>query len=414
MTRLEDSYKVAVIGAGPAGIVAAIFAAKSGASVVLLEKNDRVGRKILATGNGRCNITNQNITIDRYHGKNVSFAAPIFASFNQQEAMKYFESIGIVLKEEDRGRMFPKSDQASSIVEALESQLASTGVMVKTSFTVKNIEKNQKWHIVSENGESFDAESLVLATGGKAAYQLGSSGDGLFWARNLGHEIIPIHAALVPVITEEATKDIMGIRLVSNASLFADGKLITQRSGDILFTHFGISGPAAMGLARDADIMLSEGKRVEISLDITPEYEADQLDEMIASIANIDGKKNVKNVLSGLFSKNLVNYILSKLNIDSETKAAELSKKQRREIVGIFKDFRFTIKGVRPLKEAQVMAGGVNTDELTAHLESKIVPGLYFAGEIIDIDGDSGGFNLQWAWSSGKVAGTAAAGALNE
>lgn len=410
----SEHYDVAIVGAGPAGIMAAIFAAKTGAQVALFEKNEKIGRKILATGNGRCNLTNRNITLNRYHGNDVSFVAPILANFDQLETMKFFESIGVLLKQEDSGRIFPRTNQASSVVDALEAQLISKNVGIFTNFTVKKIEPGKHWQITSENSQKITANRLILATGGKAAHMFGSSGDGLFWAHNFGHTIIPIHAALVPLETvEESVQDIMGIKLFSQVRLLADTKEIARREGDIIFTHFGLSGPAVMGLAREVGPLLSANKKVEIAIDAAPELSADRLDEIIIDLAKANGGKSIKSLLAGLLPKNLIPHILTATKIDENTKAAEISRKERHTIINTLKNFCFTIKKVRPLKEAQVTAGGIATSEVTLNLESKIIPGLYFAGEILDIDGDSGGFNLQWAWSSGKVAGEAAARSIS-
>jgi predicted flavoprotein YhiN len=434
-TDLKD-YDIAVVGAGPAGILAAIYAARAGKRVVVLEKNEEIGRKILATGNGRCNISNKNITIDRYHGDDPTFALHILKDF---DSVSFFESLGVKLKEEDRGRLFPTTDSAKTVVDALAGELKDNRVDVITSFTVKSLDhpslsplvasqgpslgswpltrndnvagNDNTWNITSETGKTITADKLILTTGGKAAFPLGSSGDGLFWARNMGHTIVPIHAALVPLETEEDwVKDIMGIRLVANTTLIVEGKPVEHRSGDILFTHYGVSGPAAMGLAGAASQALADDKKVVLSIDMLRNISAEELDQKIADQLAIDGKKNIKNILADIVPKNLASQVLASAGIKTDSKAAEISKKQRQAIVSTLKDFQLTVKKVRPLKEAQVTAGGISTAEITDELESKIVPHLYFAGEILDIDGDSGGFNLQWCWSSGKIAGAAAGG----
>lgn len=410
MVDRELQYDVAVIGAGPAGIMAAIFAARGGARVVLLEKNDQTGRKILATGNGRCNLTNKNIELSRYHGQDVGFTRPIFSSFDQVGTMKFFEDLGVVLKEEDRGRIFPRTNQATTVTEALSHELQELGVEIKLGFTVKSIQHNSDWTITNDAGAQIFARNLILTTGGKAAHQFGSSGDGLFWAKNLGHTIVPIHAALAPIeVSEPWVSELMGIKLTAKVQLLANDELITRREGDIIFTHFGISGPAVMGLAREVDPIIEAKQVVQISIDLLPDITSEKLDSMIVDQIAANSKKLVSSIIAGFVPKNLVPRILSFSGIMIDTKAAEISKASRRNIIGTLKDFRLTVTKVRPLKEAQVTAGGVSTAEVDATLQSKIVPTLYFAGEILDIDGDSGGFNLQWAWSSGAVAGQGAA-----
>jgi predicted Rossmann fold flavoprotein len=452
----NNTFDVAVVGAGPAGILAAIFAARSGADVIIIEKNDQIGRKILATGNGRCNITNKEVTASKYHGRDTSFVRPILLGFDQNTTIQFFTSVGVPLKEEDHGRIFPVSDRASDVVNALKKELQRLNVKVTTGFIVKSItpislssptiptvlpaqvfdretditaqtesaviqrkkkpdswpptRNDESWEVTGEDGQLITADNLILTTGGKAAHQFGSSGDGLFWAAKLGHHIVPIHAALVPFEVEEnIVKEIMGIKLPVLAHLITEEKKVASKEGDILFTHYGVSGPAAMGVAREVDPILLTGKKCIISIDITPRLSENKLSELLIDLISKAGKKCINSVLLEILPKKLSPIILNLARVNPDTKAAEVSKKERQQIISTIKDFRLTIKKVRPLREAQVMAGGIDTREIAEDLSSKIIPNLYFAGEILDIDGDSGGFNLQWAWSSGKVAGEAAA-----
>jgi len=400
-------YDVAIIGSGPAGIIAAIFASKRGKSVILLEKNDNLGRKILATGNGRCNITNKNICISRYHGSNSDFISKVLNSFTEKQIIDFFESLGIFFKEEDNGRLFPRTNQASSVVDALHLELKENNITVKLGSLVKRVDKDNGWTLKLDNDSIILADKLILATGGKAAPQFGSSGDGLFWATKFGHKIIPTYPALVPIETNETwVKDIQGIKLEGTIKLIANGKDIVQKSGDILFTHFGVSGPAVMGISREISPCLKENIPAEIIIDPIPEETLKLLDQKIENIFVLNGAKNVKNTLSGIIPLNLIPLILKNAGIVSDKKAAQISKKERNLIVENIKNIKLTVKRLRPLKEAQVTAGGVDTNEIDPlTMGSKIVPNLYLAGEIMDVDGDSGGFNLQWAWSSGYIAG---------
>ena len=241
------TYDLAVIGAGPAGLMAAIVAARKGLSVILLEKNEFVGRKILATGNGRCNLTNINISAGRYHGANNDFVSSILKKFDQLQTINFFESLGVVLKEEDQGRIFPRSNQASTIVDALKYALKESGVTTLTGVKVKAIGKNKDFFIKDENSQIFNAKKVIFATGGKAAFQFGSSGDGFFWSRKFGHNIIPVFAALVPVETLETwVKEVQGIKIDAKIVSKAGGEIIHESSGDCLFTEYGLSGPAVM------------------------------------------------------------------------------------------------------------------------------------------------------------------------
>lgn len=404
-SQMQKIFDVAIIGAGPAGIMAAIMGSKK-SSVVLIEKNETVGRKILATGNGRCNLTNRFAEVGRYHSGNLEVVEAVLISFNQLETMKFFEGLGIVLKEEDNGRIFPRTNQAQTVVDALTHELHEKKVKVKTSSEVKNIaEEKDGFRIVLKNDEIIYSQKLILATGGKAAHHLGSSGDGLFWAKLLGHTVTPTYPALVPLETVETwPKEISGLRVEGKSTVTIDSEIISEKSGDILFTHFGLSAPAIM--AHAGKLAPHLGKNVKIHLDLFPENSEKELDQMLAGVFEKTGKKILKNSLAGLIPNNLSPVILDLLGLSHEGKTAEVSKIDRLKIAKILKSLTLTVKGLRSFKEAQVTSGGVNLSEVNPQsLESNKVPGLYFAGEILDVNGDSGGFNLQWAWSSGHLAG---------
>lgn len=405
-------FDVAIIGAGPAGIFSALTAAKQGASVVLLEKNQILGRKILATGNGRCNLTNKNIAVSRYHGATPEFIQSVLSTFSQFQVMEYFESLGVLLKEEDNGRIFPRTNQASSITEALNFELQKPQINIRTNFLVKGIQPGTVWTISGLHEDQkicLQAKNLILATGGKASFILGSSGDGLFWAEKLGHSIITPHPALAPLETIETwPKEIQGLRFEGTAKTISDGKIILESFGDILFTHFGLSGPAIMKHARYINELPAKTK-IELHLDAIPEETEKTLDKKIEAILNANGAKAVKNALAGVVPAELMLMVLKNLSIDEDKKSSRISKQERTKIVGGLKNIVLVISKTRPFKEAQVTAGGVDSKEINSQtLESKKIPHLFFAGEIIDVDGDSGGFNLQWAWSSGYLAGLSA------
>lgn len=404
-----DKFHIAIIGGGAAGSMVAISACSDDSSVVLIERNNRIGKKILTTGNGRCNLTNTNISVDRYHGANPKFISSVIGEFDHKKTMVFFESLGIILKEEDNGRIFPRNNQASAVRDALEYELQRKNVCIKTNSLVRKIKKNIDWQILLENGQEIRAKKLIIATGGKAAHQFGSSGDGYYWAEKFGHKIIATYPALVPMETEEKCfKEIQGIKIEGRVSISSSNKVIGQKQGDILFTHFGLSGPAVMAQARIIASKI-ESDKLKIHLDLFPEITDKKLDEKIKKIFEVNGAKFVKNCLGGAIPASLAVVILKNINIDPDKKAATISKLDREKIVTILKNIELTPKKLLPFKEAQVTSGGICADEINSEtLESKIVQGLYFAGEIIDVDGDSGGFNLQWAWSSGHLAGTSA------
>lgn len=399
-------YDTAIVGGGASGMMAAIIASQNNMSVVLIEKNTELGRKVLATGNGRCNLTNRLTDVSRYHGGNPEFIKHVLKEFDQFETMKFFENLGIILKEENLGRIFPKSDQASTVVNALIYELQKNKVEISLGIQVRKIEKKDNiFKITLESTKIIEARKLIVTTGGKASPQLGTSGDAYFWLQNMGHTITGLYPALAPIETEETwPKEIQGLKVEAEVSTTVDGDIIYSKFGDALFTHFGLSGPAAM--AQAGAIGPNLGRNIKIHLDLFPEEKIEILDAKIAKIIESNGAKAIKNLLAGIIPSNLAPVLLSVLNIDSDKKAAEISKIDRKNISQTLKNIELTVTGVRPFKEAQVTHGGISLDEINQNtLESKIVPGLYLTGEVLNVDGDSGGFNLQWAWSSGHLAG---------
>lgn len=401
-----QKFDVAIVGAGASGIMAAITAKRNGASVILLEKNQSIGRKILSTGNGRCNITNKFTKAENYHGSSQNFIANILASFDQNKTISFFEKLSLVLKEEDNGRMFPKTNQAKTVVELLSHEIEALGIVLKTGKSVKMIKKKNDFGITLEDGSQIFAKKLILSSGGKASHQLGSSGDGYYFAKSLGILVKDIYAALVPLETKESwVKDLQGLKVEAKVSFYVRNQLISERTGDVMFTHYGLSGPAVMSQTGFIADKVKDGS-VSVRMDFEFEKTVKELDSEIASIFNTFGQKTAKNALIGMVPLNLICVIMRELNIDEKRKAAEISKLQRAQIVDCLKSMTLHVSSLRPLKEAQVTRGGISESEIIADtLECKKHKGLYFAGEVLDVDGDSGGFNLQWAWSSGYVAG---------
>lgn len=399
-------YDVAVIGAGPAGTMASIVAARQGKRVVLVEKNPQIGRKLLSTGNGRCNLTNTNVTVDRYHGANPTFIETVISRFDQHATMEFFGELGLVLKEEDGGRIFPRTDQASSVVGVLQQALSHSRVHVLCDCQVVGIERSTAWGISLADGEVVQAEDLVIATGGRAAHHLGSTGDGLGWAKKLGHSIVTTHAALVPLETAEAwPQDIHGVKVEARVWATSGAETISESAGDLLFTSYGVSGPSVMAQA-GAIARTLRTSEVSLHIDLFPDMTEPQLDQTLLRILHGGGRTAIAERLVGLLPSRMIPVILSLAPIESGERAEQLAESKRRSVVRTMKDLTLTVSKLRPFKEAQVTAGGVNAEEIEAQsMQSKLVPNLYFAGELIDVDGDSGGFNLQWAWSSGYVAG---------
>jgi len=401
-------HKVLVIGGGAAGMMAAISAKKHGADVILLERNNRVGRKILATGNGRCNYTNINLSIDNYHGKNPKFPYSPLSQFNVYDTIDFFERLGITPYIEENGRVYPMSLQSSSVLDVLRFELEYLGIEVITEAFVTDISKKaNKFSVTLEDGRKFTGDRIILATGGKAAPNTGSDGNGYKLAEKLGHTIEYVFPGLVQLKLEgNFFKKVDGVKIVGVAELYDENMLIRREEGDILFTNYGISGPPILQISRIANKLLYEGKKPELKIVIIKDKNKEELEKYLHYRFSFMPKKTIEKALIGLINKRLIIPMLKEIGVDKNKLIAHISKEEIRKISNILTDFRFNIIGSKSWDSAQVTAGGVKTDEINnTTMESKLVKGLYFAGEIVDVDGDCGGFNLQWAWSSGYVAG---------
>lgn len=392
------SKKIAVIGGGASGLFAAIFAVQNGNSVTIYESGERVGRKILATGNGRCNMTNMNADIENYHGRNPKFIMGARNKFWVEETLEFFSELGIVSKTEDEGKVYPYSDQASAVLDVLRFRLDSLGVKIVTSFEVEKVKKKKSgFNVISYNGQSEYADSVIVATGGKAAPNLGSKGVGYEILESFGHKVTELSPSLVQIKTEtDVVKKLKGIKLNANVSL---GNF--KEYGEVLFTEYGLSGPAVFSLSS----RLKNQKT--ISLDIMSEYSEDELYDMISVRMYQNPKITLENFFVGMFNKRVGQALLKYCGIEPLSRyAVTLGEKEIRRICSTIKKWNFKITGTMSWNNAQVTKGGVITDDFNPNtMESKLVNGLYATGEVLDIDGDCGGYNLQWAWSSGYLAG---------
>ena len=403
--------KILVIGGGAAGMMAAISARNEGADVTLLERNNRVGKKILATGNGRCNYTNVNLSINNYHGNNPKFSYSCLSKFGVDKTMNFFEQLGITPVIEDNGKVFPLSFQSSSILDVLRFELEDLGIQVLTDAFVIDIKKDKKFCVTLKDGRKIYGDRVIIATGGNAAPVTGSDGNGYTLATKLGHCIVEVFPGLVQLKLEgNVFKQLDGVKFIGTAGLYEKSKLIKEDRGDILFTSYGISGPPILQLSRTALEYLNKGKKVELRISIIDTKSQEELYDYLKYRFGFMSKKTIEIGLIGLINKRLIIPILNEIGIDKKIQVAHLTNEEVRRLSTILTDWRFNIIGSKSWKDAQVTAGGVSTDEIdSSTMESKFIKGLYFAGELIDIDGDCGGFNLQWAWSSGYVAGKSAA-----
>ena len=410
--------KVVVIGGGPAGMMSAISAAKSGDKVVLLEKNNILGKKILITGKGRCNITSS-LDIDDFINNipgNGRFLYSAFENFDNKDIIELLKKEGVSVKEERGNRYFPTSDRAEDVRMALERETKKAGVDVKLNSKVCRIEieDSRVKSVVLENGK-IDADKIILATGGKSYPLTGSNGDGYKIAEELGHTIKDVRGSLVPLIAEKSVcSKMQGLSLRNVGIVLYDvekDKKIYSDFGEMLFTHFGVSGPTILsGSAhllryKDVDKKISNGKIV-LKIDLKPALSFEQLDARILRDFTEVKNKQFKNSLDKLLPKKMIDVVIDKSKIDSEKHVNEITREERMNLVKILKCFVVRIDGFRPVDEAIVTAGGISVKEINPKtMESKIVSGLYFAGEIIDVDAYTGGFNLQIAYSTGFTAG---------
>lgn len=410
---MKDGNRVLIIGGGAAGLTAAISAARNNAEVIILEAADRVGKKILATGNGRCNLTNINTDIKRFHGKNTKFARGPLKQFDVDQVMSFFEYLGIRCKVEEGGKVYPYSDQASSVLDVLRYQLQLLKVEERCNSRVKGVKPSNKgFTVVMEDNSTIKGNNVIVATGGMASPQLGSDGSGYSLLKALGHSVVPTFPALVQLKLEaKFLKQATGVKFVGEASIDIDNDTKRIEGGEILFTDYGISGPPILQLSRVAAEALEGGKLAYITIDMFPQLTRDELIDSIKLRLAYQPQKPLDFSFIGLINKKLIPIILKEAEIPSPTKpSSQVKDKEVQRIVDILKGWRLKVNGTQPWKHAQVTAGGIKVDEVDPRtMESRLVKGLYIAGELLDIDGDCGGFNLQWAWSTGYIAGEAAA-----
>ena len=399
-------YDCIVIGGGPAGMFAAITAAHNGKNVLLLEKNDRLGKKLLITGKGRCNVTNDCSAQDVLQNtpRNGRFLYSAMTAFPPEKIKAFFEERGCALKTERGNRVFPVSDSARSILDCLQNELRRCKVTVKTA-RVKGIatENGAVKGVLTADGV-LKAGAVILATGGASYPTTGSTGDGYTMASNLGHTIVPAEGSLVPLETEgHDCQDMQGLALRNCGVklLNAKGKVLYKDFGELLFTHFGVSGPTVLSASCHL-----KGEGCRLVIDLKPALEDNKLDERIQRDLEMYKNRSMENALTDLLPRSMIPVVLRRLEIDPAMQANSLTRQKRRALVELLKAFSITITGKRPVAEAIITSGGVKVSEIDPKtMESKKVAGLYFAGEIIDCDAYTGGFNLQIAWATAYAAG---------
>lgn len=401
--------EIAVIGGGASGLMAAITAKKSGKEVIILERKDRILKKVLITGNGRCNITNVNANISNYFGKNISSVENILNRFTPQDTMDFFNELGIVCNEENRGKVYPLSGQASSVVDALRFEAEKLGIKIETEFYVRKIEKDGfKFKIYSEDKKKIEAGRVILAAGGQSYPELGSNGSGFELAKELGHSVTKLSPSIVQLKTEKyQVKGLQGIKTDVAVTAYGDNKKICTYDGELLFTDYGISGNVVFNIS----FVMPLYKNVEFEIDFMEKFDYNELYEMLKERKRILSHLTMENYFNGMINKKLGQFLSKVSGIEKLSKPVkDLNDSDIRKLCTVLKKYRVKILETTGFKNAQVTAGGVSLDEVnTETLESKIVKGLYFSGEVLDVYGECGGFNLQWAWTSGYIAGENAA-----
>ncbi|MCX5665919.1 MAG: NAD(P)/FAD-dependent oxidoreductase [Candidatus Omnitrophica bacterium] len=412
-----DSYDIAVIGAGAAGSMAAIRAGQSGKKVTLLERNEILGRKILMTGRGRCNITNSgklDTFIEKFGKRPGQFLRNAFYKFSNEDVMDFFRSKGLELKSERQGRVFPLSDNARSVTQVLEKCLEENKVDVRYKIRIREIRKDGENFILDTDGGPVTAKKIILATGGASYKDTGSTGDGFQIAQALGHAILPLKPGLVPLKTKETwVKEVQGLTLKNIRLIFVAGKKkIISDVGELLFTHFGVSGPLVLDLSADIVRLLSEEGQMNLLIDLKPGIDKSEMDDKLLREIKEHGGREIKTMLAQALPLKLAPLILKLVEIDLHKKVHQMNKDDRRKLAKILKELPLTIAGSLPLEEAMVTCGGVAIKEIDPRtMESRVIPGLYFAGEVIEGGAPSGGYNLQQAFSTGYLAGESAANA---
>ena len=409
--------RVVIVGGGAAGLMAAISAAENGADVLVLEKMPAPGRKILITGKGRCNFTNRCEITDfpKFFPNNGAFLYSALRAFDNQDLIDFLAAHGVPSKVERGGRLFPVSDKAVDVVDALVKTARQAGVRIQTSRPVQSIRvADGRVSGVVAGLETAPADAVILATGGLSYPGTGSTGDGYRLAKELGHSVTPLAPALVPLeVAESWIGELQGLSLKNVSALVRiNGRKVDSDFGELMFTHFGLSGPIILSLSQAASRALKQTPRPEIvvSVNLKPALTPETLDKRLQRDFTAFARKQFKNSLGDLLPAKLIPVIIRLSGIAPEKPVHQISRDERRQLVELLQNLCFTIRGTRPVAEAVVTAGGVAVKEIQPKtMESRLVGGLYFAGEILDVDGYTGGFNLQAAFSTGCVAGRAAA-----
>jgi len=401
--------QVVIVGGGPAGMMAAIAASKNN-KVILIEKNNKLGKKLFITGKGRCNVTNNKDISEffDYIPTNPHFLYSALYTFTNEDTIKFFNERGVGLKVERGDRVFPSSDKSSDIIKAFEKTLMEKNIEIKLGIAVKElkVENNKITSVILDNDDYIECDNVILATGGASYPQTGSNGDGFRFCKSLGHNVVSIKPSLVPIEINEAwVKDLQGLSLrnVQLTLLDKNNKIIFKEQGEMLFTHFGISGP----LCLSASSLIKPGKKYKIVLNLKPALSEKELDLRIQKDFLKYNNKDFKNALNDLFPQKLIPIMINLSKIPENQKVNSITKEQRKFFLNLISNLTMDVRGLRSIEEAIVTSGGIDTKEIDpSTMKSKVVSNLSFAGEVIDVDAYTGGYNVQIAISTGFIAGS--------
>lgn len=409
-------HDLIIVGGGASGLMAAIVAKDFGMDVAIIEGNNRIGKKILVTGNGRCNITNSNIAFpyDNFHSENNDFFQEALNNFTIEDTKSMFLSLGLPLTELDSGKMYPKSLQASSVIDIFRMALADRNIPLYANCKINSISKGNNFTLDTNNDEyiRFSCNKLILSCGGKSASKTGSDGSGYKLSRSLGHSTIETLPGIVQLkLDYPHLKALAGIKFDGAVSVLINDKVKFTDVGEVLFTDYGISGPPVLQLSSHVSKAINNGEKVTIRVDMFPYESKDDVENFFATHFSIFSHREISNTLIGVINKKLISTILKEVGIkDIHLPCSNIDWKYTDRLINKFKQWDFNCIGTNGFPNAQVTVGGINTREVdNLTLESKIVKDLYFCGELLDVHGDCGGFNLQWAWSSGYLAAKSAA-----
>lgn len=397
---------IGIVGGGASGMIAAITAARNGAKVTLFEKKDRVGKKLLVTGNGRCNFTNLSMDCSKYYTDNDEFLTSILNEFNEEDLIRFFTGLGLLIKEKN-GYIYPACEQAATVLDLLRFELSSLGVDVLTDSNVINVKTaNKGFEVETEDKLKYNFDRVILSTGGLAGLGPKEKMNGYDICKNLKMKVTKLYPALTKIVCDGANfKALAGVRSECNLFFFIDDELISEHFGEVLFTDKGISGIVTFQVSRLVGKALEDGSKVDVVLDLLPDFEAENIERMLIPKLLLHDDLTVEEFFTGLLHKKLNLEFIKRFNLKPSALVSEYEQSQVIEAVRAMKEMILPVRGTDTFENAQVTAGGVVTDELNTTMEAKNIPGLYVTGELVNVDGICGGYNLQWAFSTGHIAG---------